>query len=88
MIPGQLIVRGRRNDPRVNFASMHGVTPITVHISCTTQGNPPCGSNVSTCEQNTKVAWARVVLHMLIINVWNKFSNKKFRKAPKRGKSV
>ena len=82
MIPGQF------DDPWVNFASMHSMTPITVHISCETQGNPPCRGNVSLCEQNTKVAWARVVLHMVIINVWNKFSNKKFPKAPKRGKSV
>ena len=31
---------------------------------------------------------ARVVLRMLIINVWNKFPNKKFQKAPEIGKRV
>ena len=31
---------------------------------------------------------ARVVLRMLIINVWNKFLNKKFQKAPEIDKRV
>ena len=57
-------------DPRVNFASVHGLTPATVHMSfsltwgnferrvthCTTLGNPPCRGNFSPCEQNAKVA--------------------------------
>ena len=33
MIPGQLIARGQLTDPRVNFASVHGLTPVTVHMS-------------------------------------------------------
>ena len=34
MIPGQL------TDPRVNFASVHGLTPVTVHMSFSLpQGN-------------------------------------------------
>ena len=33
MIPGQLIAPGQLTDPRVNFASMHGLTPVTVHMS-------------------------------------------------------
>ena len=49
---------------------------------CTTLGNLPCRGNFSLCEQNAKVAPARVVVHMLIINVWNKFFNKKYQKAP------
>ena len=70
MIPGQLIAPGQLTDPRVNFASMHGLTPVTVHMSfslprgnferrvtrCTTPGNPPYRGNFSPCEQNAKVA--------------------------------
>ena len=33
MIPGQLIAPGQLTDPRVNFASVHGLTPVTVHMS-------------------------------------------------------
>ena len=64
MIPGQL------TDPGVNFASVHGLAPVTVHMSlslpqgnferqvtrCTTPGNTPCRGNFSPCEQNAKVA--------------------------------
>ena len=64
MIPGQL------TDPGVNFASVHGLTPVTVHMSfslprgnferrvarCTTPGNPLSRGNFSPCEQNAKVA--------------------------------
>ena len=103
MIPGQLIAPGQLTDPGVNFASVFGLTPITVHMSfslprgnferwvtrCTTPCNPPCRGNFSPCEQNAKVApGARVVLRMLIINVWNKFPNKKFQNAPEIGKHV
>ena len=70
MIPGQLIAPGQLTDPWVNFASVHGLTPVTVHMSfslprgnferwatrCTTPGNPPCRGNFSPCEQNAKVA--------------------------------
>ena len=70
MIPGQLIAPGQLTDPRVNFASVDGLTPVTVHMSfllpqgnferrvtrCTTPGNPPCRGNFSPCEQNAKVA--------------------------------
>ena len=96
MIPGQLIAPGQLTDPGVNFASVHGLTPVTVHMSfslprgnfewrvtrCTTSGNPSCRGNFSPSEQNAKV------LRMLIINVWNKFPNKKFQKAPEIGKCV
>ena len=55
MIPLQLIARGQLTDPGVNFASVLGVTPVTVHMSfslpwgnferrvtrCTTSDNPP-----------------------------------------------
>ena len=33
MIPGQLIVPGQLTEPGVNFASVHGLTPVTVHMS-------------------------------------------------------
>ena len=33
MIPGQLIAPGQLTDPGVNFASVHGPTPVTVHMS-------------------------------------------------------
>ena len=70
MIPGQLIAPGQLTDPWVNFASVHGLTPITVHMSfslprgnferwvtcCTTPGNLPSQGNFSPCEQNAKVA--------------------------------
>ena len=70
MIPGQLIAPGQLTDPGVNFASVHGLTPVTVHMSfslprgnferrvtrCTTPGNPPCRGNFSPCKQNAKVA--------------------------------
>ena len=33
MIPGQLIAPWQLTDPGVNFASVHGLTPVTVHMS-------------------------------------------------------
>ena len=33
MIPGQLIAPGQLTDPEVNFASVHGLTPVNVHMS-------------------------------------------------------
>ena len=33
MIPGQLIAPGQLTDPGVIFASVHGLTPVTVHMS-------------------------------------------------------
>ena len=33
MITGQLIAPGQLTDPGVNFASVHGLTPVTVHMS-------------------------------------------------------
>ena len=65
MIPGQLIAQGQLTDVGVNFASVHGLAPVTtVHISfrcpgVTSRGglpgNPPCRGNFSLCEQNAKV---------------------------------
>ena len=70
MIPGQLIASWQLTDPGVNFASVHDLMHVTVHMSfslprgsfegwvtrCTTPGNPPCRGNFSPCEQNTKIA--------------------------------
>ena len=33
MNPGQLIAPGQLTDPGVNFAPVHGLTPVTVHMS-------------------------------------------------------
>ena len=33
MIPRQLIAPGQLTDPGVNFTSVHGLTPVTVHTS-------------------------------------------------------
>ena len=70
MIPGQLIASRQLTDPGVNFASLHGLTSVTVHMNfslprgnferwvtrCTTPGNRPCQGNFSPCEQNAKFA--------------------------------
>ena len=72
MIQGQLSAPGQLTDPGVNFALVHGLTPITVHMSffvapgqLRSRGGspvvqhrvtPPCRGNFSPCEQNTKVA--------------------------------
>ena len=70
MIPGHLIALGQLTDPGLNFASVHGLTPVTVHMSfplprgnferritgCTTSGSPPCRRNFSPREQNAKLA--------------------------------
>ena len=62
MIPGQLISLGQLTALEVNFASVHSLVPVTVHISCPGMtsrgglpGNPPCRGNFSPCEQNAKV---------------------------------
>ena len=55
MIPGQFNAPGQLTDPGVKFASVHGLVPVTIHMSlslphgnfvrqvtrCTTPGNPP-----------------------------------------------
>ena len=68
--PGTTDCPGQLTDPRVNFASVHGLTLATIYMSfslpqgnferrvtrCTTPGNPPCRGNFSPCQQNTVVA--------------------------------
>ena len=65
MIPGQLIAPRQLTDLGVHFASVHGLAPVTVHITVfrcpgvTSRGglagSPPCRGNFSPCEQNAKV---------------------------------
>ena len=50
MIPGQLIAPGQLTDLGVNFASVHGLTPVTVHMSF-------------RCPGATSRGWLAVVQH-------------------------
>ena len=57
MLPGQLIASGQLTDPGVNFASVHGLTSVTVHLNLSLpRGNFERRVNFSPCEQNAKVA--------------------------------
>ena len=54
MIPGQLIGPRQLTEPEVNFASMHGLTPVTVHMSfrspgATSRGGLPVVQHRVTC---------------------------------------
>ena len=104
MIPEQLIAPGQLTDPGVNFASVHGLMPATVHMSFSLlrgnfkrrvqiksekPGNPPCRGNFSPCEQNAKVAPGQEQsCARSFLMFGNKFSNKKFEKASEIGKRV
>ena len=63
MILGQLIPPGQLTDLWVNFASVHGLAPVTVHISFSLPWGDlkrrvtekPCRGNFSPCEQNANV---------------------------------
>ena len=62
------MISGQLNDPRENFALVHVLTPVTVHMSfslpwgnlerrvtrCTTPGNQPYQGNFAPYEQNEK----------------------------------
>ena len=70
MVLGQLIEPEQLTDPGVNFASVHGLMAVTVHMSFSLHRatsrdelpivkhwvTPPCRVNFSPCEQNAKVA--------------------------------
>ena len=103
MIPGQLIAPGQLTDPGVNFASVHCLTPVTVHISfslprgnferqvthCTTPGNPPCRGTFSPCEQNAKVAPGQEKSCACSLLMFRiNFPIKRFQKAPEISKRV
>ena len=79
MILGQLIAPGQLTDPGVNFASVHGLMPVTVHMSFSWL--------FSMWTERKSCPVARDVLHMLIIVRIN-FSTKKFQNAPEIGKHV
>ena len=54
MIPGQLIAPGQLTDPGVNFASVHSLTSVTVHMSfrcpgATSRGGLPAVQHRVTC---------------------------------------
>ena len=97
MIPGQLI------NPEVNFASEHALTPVTVHMSfplprAALRGGLPVVRYRATqlaevifsmCTERKSCPGARVVMRMLIIlNVCNKFPNKKLDEASEIGKHM
>ena len=89
MIPGQL------NDPGVNFASVHRLTPVTVHMNFLLPGAASRGvvtrlAAITFLHVNRmqNCPGVRVVLRMLIINVYNKFPKKKFQKESEIGKRV
>ena len=95
MIPGKLIAKGQLTDPGVNFASMHSLTPVTVHIRFSLLwGN--CQHRVTRLAEVTflhvnrtqSCPGLRAVLRILVINICIKFLNKKFQKAPEIGKLV
>ena len=70
MISGQLFASGQLTDPRVNFASAHGLTFVTVHMNfslrwgnferlvthCTTPDNRPCQGNFPHVNRTQKLA--------------------------------
>ena len=102
MIQGQLIAPGQLTDPGVNFASVVGLTPVTVHMSfrwhgATSRGGLPVVQHRVTrlaevaflhVNRTQKLPRGKSSLRILIINVLNKFSNEKFQKAPEIGKHV
>ena len=103
MIPGQLITLGQLTAPGVNFVLVHGLTPVTVHMSfslprgsferrvtrCTTPGIPPFRGKFSPCEQNAKVAPGQEQSCACSLLIFRiNFPIKKFQKAIEIGKRV
>ena len=58
MIPGQLIALGQLTDPGVNFASVHSLTPVTVHMSFSLHGATSRGRLPVVQHQVTRLAEA------------------------------
>ena len=83
MIPGQLIASGQLTDPGVNFASVHGLTPVTVHMGfrcpgATSRGGLPVVQHRVTrlaeltfrhVNRTQKLPRGKSSLRMLIVNV-------------------
>ena len=85
MIPGQLIAPAQLTDPGVNFALVHDLMPITVHMSFSLpQGN---FAEVTFLHVNRmqKLPWGK---SSLAHAHYNKFPNKKLQKAPEISKRV
>ena len=61
MIPGQLIAPGQLTDPGVNFASVDGLTPVTVHMSFSL----PRGNFARWVTRCTTVAPGQVHRHLI-----------------------
>ena len=51
MVPGQLIAPGQLTDPRINFALVHGLMPVTVHMSLSMPRD-----NKSSCKRKVTLA--------------------------------
>ena len=68
MIPGQLIALGQLTDAGVNFTSVHGLTPVTVHMSFSLPRGQLRG-NFSSCEQNAKVAQGKGACSLLMFRI-------------------
>ena len=104
IISGLLIASGQLVEPVVNFASVHGMTSVAVHMNfsllrgnferrvtrCTTPGNRPFQGNFFPCEQNAKVALgqAQSCACSLLMFRINFPINKQFQKAPKIAKRI
>ena len=56
MLPGQLIDSGQFTNPRVNFASVHGLTSVTVHIHLSLPGATSRGALPIVQHQVTGLA--------------------------------
>ena len=97
------MIAGQLTGPGLNFASMQGLTPATVPMSFLCPRETSIGGlpgvvqhRVTHLAQETflhlnktqSCPMARVVLRTLIINVQNKFPNKKFQRGPEIGKRV
>ena len=56
MIPGQLIALGQLTDLGVNFASVHGLMPVTVHMSFRCPGTTSRGGLLVVQHRVTRFA--------------------------------
>ena len=63
MIPGQLIAPGQLTDPGVNFASVHGLTPATVHMSFSLPGATSRGGLAFVQHRVIRLAEVRACSH-------------------------
>ena len=99
---GHFVAPEQLTDPRVNFALVHVQRPVTVHI-CVSLPRATSRGGLAVAQDRV-TSFAEVIFlpmnrtqnspcgksspRMLIINIWNKFQNKKFQKAAEIGKRV